>query len=417
MSGSELWTSLSLASFGLAILTIPSVLLNRRGRPISALAWILLLIGVPGLGLISWWLLGRRHLDRKRRKRRVAHERFQRNLAELRENLPETPVARFAALSSKASEDDDGIFPPSSGNSARILVDGHAFFPTLEQAIRGAREHIHLLFYIWQNDPLGREIRDVLALKAREGVKVRALYDSIGSSLLDERFLRPLKRAGAEVRACAPAQLLVRAPTINFRNHRKLLIVDGQRAFIGGLNLGSEYLHDWHDIGVELRGPVLDQLQEVFCDDWFFAGADALAEERLYGRWTEEKTQPEGFHPVSCAVLASGPHQRNRRLRDALFIAITTARTRVWIMTPYFVPDAAVTVALSTAAARGLDVRILVPGRSDVMIVDFAARPYYEDLMRAGVRVFAFDDRAILHGKVVLVDDDAAVLEIGRAHV
>jgi cardiolipin synthase A/B len=413
----NLWALVSFGSYFLALLTIPSVLLRRRGRPIAALSWVLGLFAFPFFGLVGWWILGRRHLDRHRKRRQKSTYQIQSALASLRATIKDAPKADDALLLFRQLPEHlrDCVFHPTAGNRVELLIDAAQAYPPMKQAIREAQEFIHFLFYMWQNDAVGREFRDLLVFRARAGVKVRVLVDSVGSSYLDHHFLAPLEEAGVEV-SYVPAKIFQGHPTVNFRNHRKILIVDGIVAYGGGLNIGCDYTSNWRDIGLKMEGPVVDQYQEVFVDDWYFATGENITERCYFGRWQEfwdGRLEP-GQHVADCAVIASGPHLETKILRDAFFVAMTSARKRIWLITPYFIPDKAIMVALQTAVFRGVDVRILVPGLSDVPVVKFAARSYYEDLIKAGVRIFEYQ-RAVLHAKALLFDDELSI--VGSANL
>lgn len=413
----KVWTFASLGSYLFALFTIPSVLLRRQGRPISAVSWVLALFAFPLIGLLSWWLLGRRHLERHKARREKSHYQLAAELQAVKDNLENPPELKesISIFNSLPEAIQSSVFPPTSGNRVKLLVDAAQAYPAMKQAIRDAKEYVHFLFYIWQNDAVGREFRDLLVYRAKNGVKVRVLVDSLGSSFLNDEFLDPMKKVGISI-SYVPAGIFQNRPTLNFRNHRKILIVDGSVAFGGGLNIGVEYTSQWRDIGLRMEGPIVDQYQEVFADDWYFATGESLSDERYFGRWQEGKGEAleSGEHNANCGVIASGPHLRAKILRDAFFTAITSAKQRVWLITPYFIPDAAIKVALQTAVYRGVDCRILVPGLSDVPFVQFAARSYYETLLEAGVRIYEYQ-AATLHAKALLFDDDLSI--IGSANI
>lgn len=398
------------SSFIFAILTIPSVLLKRKGASRAALSWILLLFFLPIVGILLWWLIGRRHMRKRRDRRKEAVEAVSADLVELRSELPPAPIPELALLPIQhlPPELADFVLPPTGGNSVEILIDAAEAYPAMEKAIEEARDHVHFLFYIWQKDKVGERFRDLLIEKAKQGVEVRALYDSLGSWVLTTRFLKPLKEAGGKVGAFLPMSFFSRVPTFNFRNHRKILVCDGEVGFVGGFNIGEEYTRNWRDLAARLRGPVVDQLQEVFADDWHFAAGENLTDRRYFGRWSPRQEGDPG-DPATCAVLGSGPETEEMVLRDALFIAITEAQERIYITTPYFIPDPATLVALRTAVYRGVDVRILVPGMSDVKLVQLAARSYYEDLLEAGVKIYEYQPK-MLHAKILLFDHKLSVL-------
>lgn len=395
----------------LALLSIPIVLLQRRGRPAAALGWILGLVTLPFPSLLLWWIVGFEHLRSKKDERRMVSQRSFRKLESLRATAPSSPPVPAEALLPFTHLPDElsyGLFTPSAGNEARLLVDSEGFYGALREAIRDAREHVHCLFYIWRRDDTGREFRELLMEKARAGVQVRVLLDGLGSFRALGSFMDPLRATGASVEPFLPLQLGPNHWNINFRNHRKLVVVDGQTGFLGGLNIGDEYRVGWHDLAVRLRGPVVDQIQEIFVDDWAYAAREDLHDLR-YFRGTEPPPG-SGAEPLSsCGVVASGPDMLLNVTLEAFFASINAARTRIWIFTPYFIPDSATFMALRSAVFRGADVRLLVPRKSNHLIAGTAAKSYYPDLLRAGVRIFEYT-AGFLHGKAILFDDRLAVI-------
>lgn len=395
----------------LALLTLPFILVQRRGRPTGSLAWILAVLAFSWIGLLAWWAFGYNHLKRKRKWRKRAMQKITPRLTELRESLgirtrlsqPNDPIAAA----------DYGVFPPTDGNVADLLVDGEAAFEHMLASIREAQHHIHFLFYVWNDDEWGRCFRDALAERARAGVEVRAIFDDLGSPRASRRFLRPIREAGGQCEAFLPTRLYLGRWSPNFRNHRKLLVVDGKTAFAGGINIGNEYASaGWRDFMVKMNGPVVDQLQEVFVDDWFFASGHSLAHESYFGQASAIATD----HPESalCNVVASGPDTDNHETLDAFFIAINGAREQVTLMTPYFVPDRTILMSLRALRIRGVEVRLLLPGKLDHPIVKWAAESYYHELLRLGVRIFEYQG-GMLHGKAMSVDDNLAF--IGSANL
>ncbi|MCH8921709.1 MAG: hypothetical protein IIA67_01020 [Planctomycetes bacterium] len=442
---SNWWWLLFTLPYLLALLSIPSVLLQRRGAPLSALSWSLTLFSLPYLGLFLWWAMGRNHLKRRRRKRRLAALHVADRMSALREDLPPCPEVDWDLLPIKRLPADmaQWVFPSTAGNRVKLLVDAAEAYPAVERAVREATDHVHVMFYIWENDTTGRWFRDLLAEKAAEGVEVRVMVDAVGSSGISRKFMEPLRRAGAQVEVFLRPNLLSRAPHFNFRNHRKIVLADGRVAFVGGMNIGDEYTHDWHDTAIELRGPVVDHLQEVFADDWFFVTGRNLTESRYFGRWAEGATETPPYdglpagrttqtyrppgrpsyearqagslsHEAVCHVVASGPHMQQNTTRDAFFAAATQAKQRIYITTPYFIPDQSLQTALRTAAYRGVDVRVLLPGESDWRLVQWAARSYYPELLASGVRIFEYQG-GMVHAKNIVLDEDVSM--VGSANL
>ncbi len=413
-----LWTWLSWVALLLGLLSIPSVLVRRRGRPLAALSWILALVSIPAVGLVAWWLIGRSHLERKRRRKRRMSAAMSQRFETLHELLDEPPCDRPTLLPLLRLPDElaDSVFRPTTGNRVELLRDGPIAFEAMEQAIARARHHIHALFYIWNDDETGRHFRDLLADKARDGVQVRVLCDAVGARILGRRLSAPLREAGAQIACFNAPRWLSRRPGLNFRNHRKILVVDDEEGFVGGFNIGDEYRRDWRDRGVRLEGPAVDQLQEIFADDWYFATTENLADEEHFGKWTAVRSAEPGCNEIdaACAVVASGPDTRHNAMHDMLFVAINRTVERLWIATPYFIPSPAIMAALRAAVYRHVDVRLLLPGKSDIPLARRAARSYYPELLDVGVRIFEYQP-TVLHAKSALFDDDLAL--IGSANL
>ncbi len=403
----------SVSWFG-ALLTVPSVLLQRAGRPLAALSWLLALFALPAPALLAWWLIGRTHLERKRRRRRRATEVTCVSLTDVRDRLLGHASAKAAASwgprlhARLPAELVDMVFPPSAGNRVTLLPDTPAVHEAWLEMIDAAQRHLHLLFYIWRDDHTGRRMRDKLVEKAAAGIEVRVLYDAIGSFGLPRKFFQPLLAAGGRAVAFMPIRLLSATPTVNFRNHRKLLIADGREAYTGGINVGDEYL-EWQDIGVRISGPGVNQLQEVFIDDWFFSSGEELSDAAYF--WSGAGDVANG--DAVCETIASGPDQQINITREMVFLALIRCQERLWIATPYFVPDPALLMALRTAVYRDIDVRLYLPAQSDVSLVRRASRVFYEELLLGGVRIFEYP--GMLHAKSMLLDRDTVL--IGSANL
>jgi cardiolipin synthase len=399
-----------------ALLTAPSVLLQRQGRPLSAVSWLFAMFALPPLALLAWWLFGRTYLSRRRLMRRHAARTFSLQLIAARGRLasPRDPGSALLNVVALPPVLRDWVFPPSGGNSAKLLIGGRVAYDAWERAILEASHHVHMLFYIWRDDSVGRRFRDLLVSRARAGVEVRVLYDDVGSLSLPRSFFRPLEAAGGRASSFMPVRLGMKRPLFHFRNHRKLVVADGIAGFVGGLNVGEEYLL-WKDVAVEIRGPGVDQIQAVFADDWHFATGEDMKPAAYFGRWQNDAALDESqcAHDVSCATVASGPVEELNAMKEVLFLAVTCAKSRVWITTPYLIPDAALTTALRAAAYRGLDVRVMVPAQSDVLLVRHAARAFYPELLSAGIRIFEYD--GMVHTKAVLFDEDMTL--IGSANL
>lgn len=359
----------------------------------GAIAWALGLILLPYVTLVPYLFLGTSHFrGYVKALRPPPHD----------DAIPATDqhpaCMRYDALAALVGR------PFHSGHQLRLLIDGEAAFAAMFDAITAARDYVLVQFFIIHDDALGRRLQQVLLARAAAGVRVHVLYDSVGSHDLPVQYVDDLRAGGVAIHAFATRRWRNRFQ-LNFRNHRKILVVDGQRGFIGGLNVGEEYLgarpplSPWRDTQLELRGPAVDDLQHAFASDWRWITGAALS----------LRTPAPTGGGASALVIASGPADRLET--GALFFvaAIHAARQRLWLSTPYFVPDAAVMAALQLAVLRGVDVRVMIPSRPDHKGVFLASTLHAHDALRSGIRMFRYQP-GFLHQKALLIDDLTAAI-------
>jgi len=403
--------------------------LMTKADTTSAVAWSLLVIFVPFVGAFLFILFGYQHVHRPLRRKRQHKQEFE--LPPLPADYAQTyhaelalhePRRNLATLSMKESlarlAAGFGASSVTTGNHIDFYDDGVPVFDVLFEAIENARHHIHIETFIFQRDELGLRVLDALTHKARQGVEVRLLYDAMGSYRLSQRFLRPLHAAGGKTSVFLPINPIRRRFQINMRNHRKITVVDGSVGFIGGLNIGDEYLGKnakfgyWRDTHLRLRGPAVCDLQRVFCEDWDFAADERLSDsEGSDGLYFRAKS---AGGPYAVQVLDSGPDEDWRTIREVTFAAILKAKERVWIATPYFVPDVGLLDALRIAVYSGVDVRLVCQLFPDKWVPQYAARYYWADVLRAGVQVYQYA-KGMMHAKVMLIDDEIA--SVGTANL
>ncbi|BFI95045.1 MAG: cardiolipin synthase [Rhodanobacter sp.] len=375
----------------LGVFAAAHALMHTR-TPQGAIGWALGLLLLPALTLVPYLFLGASRFRGYLKRHRGA-------LPRQRQAIPsDAGEERYAALTTMLGR------PFRGGHQVRLLIDGTATFEAIFAAIAEARHTLLVQFFIFHDDGLGRRMQQALLERAAAGVRVCVLYDGVGSHDLPRRYVKTLAAGGVAIHPFATRRLRNRFQ-LNFRNHRKIVVVDGSRAFIGGLNVGDEYLGlkpplaPWRDTHMELRGPAAEDLQRLFADDWeWITGA------------------PPPLHPAPATdgdarvlAVASGPADPQET--GSLFVtaAINAARRRIWLTTPYFVPDHSVRAALQLAAFRGVDVRVLIPARADHHTVFLASTLHAHHALRAGVRVFRYEP-GFLHQKVLLVDDDCAAV-------
>lgn len=405
----ESWESLlgfaSLLGYATTLLLLPVVLLTKKEQPVSTVAWVMAIVTMPIVGAILFAVFG---VNRVARRRLRSRQRIQESLGSLLPPIAGSPTAEDAecgpvpaALRRIARRLDSTR--AMWGNVVDVLHDADRVFAEIEGAIQGAKSSIHLEYYIWQPDRTGTRLRDLLIARAQEGIKVRFLYDTLGSMWLTRRFLQPMRDAGIHVATFVPGRSLFERWSINLRSHRKIIIVDGAVGFTGGMNVGDEYLGRdpyfgyWRDTHLRLRGPVVLQLQEVFALDWMSATREQLVQPELY----PAAAQTGG---VTAQVLSGGPDDEENVFHTLMFAAINEARRSVTLMTSYFVPPPAIVTALETAALRGVRVRIMVSGPKTYWVTRHACRSYYDSLLQAGAEIYEYR-RGQQHAKTLAIDD------------
>lgn len=395
----------------LHVVVIGAVLLSRRRESSATLAWILFIVFAPLVGVLVYLVIGRTRMRRTVRRSADAEAWMQRVLSErnVRNRLLArgTPSMQERTLAQISLGNALTLMPASSGNAASVLIDAAATYREMLEAIVQAVDHIHVQFYIIQPDAIGVALRDELTAKAAAGVEVRVLCDAVGSYALPSSFWEPLRKAGGKAAFFgAFAKFLPRMrrrDRADFRNHRKIVVVDGKLGFTGGINVGREYLGldpsvgAWRDTHVRIEGPAVLCLQQAFLHDWLMTTEEELEAVRYF---------PEIPALGECLVqvIDSGPDQNWPSMELYHAQAIAMARERVWITNPYFVPSQPILAALTVAALRGVDVRLLLPKKSDMWIVTLASHSHYAELLNAKVRIFEYA-RGFVHAKTMVVDE------------
>jgi cardiolipin synthase A/B len=395
---------------GLTLLSILSI----KKDSTSAVAWCMSVLFIPVGGMVLYWLFGYQSVHRPLQRKREHAESYRRRQS----SSGEYPVAANAAVVDGSWPDlarlgiSLGASPLIKGNRVQLYHEGRPAFDAMLEAIKQARQHVHMEFFIIRADESGKQFIEALAERARAGVKVRLLYDAIGSWGLPRSLFRALEEAGGKAAPFFSLNPLRRRIQINLRNHRKILVVDGKTAFTGGFNIGDEYLGKrpffgpWRDTFLRLEGPSAHWMQRVFVEDWSFSAGEDLAGPECF-----PAILPQGN--VAAQIAWSGPDQELKTIREIYFAVIAHAKERIWIATPYFVPDISLLDALCLAARSGRDVRLLCPFRPDKWVPFFAARFYWADALAAGVKIYQYTG-GFLHAKLLLADD--AWCSVGSAN-
>ena len=379
---------------------VPHLLAQRNKSPNATLAWLWAILLFPIMGGMAYFLMGSERLYRRRL----------RLVNDLASRVgPPGVTAPCAHLCQVPELERINVFPPTGGNEARLLIDGTAFFPVLLRTIAEAQHHLHLEFYIWSMDRTGRIVRDALITAAQRGVAVRVLLDEIGSVRTLRSFFWKLEKAGGQFSWFHTFSPLRGRVHLNLRNHRKLVIADGLVALTGGMNIADEYWTGYkgkelpcRDLHLSVTGPVVTQLAEVFAEDWYFAKGEALLDPKVF------YPKPEASGSVEMQMVPGGPDNDLNEIQLSVLAMLHHTRTRLRLMTPYFVPEDAVLSALQLAAMRGIQVELMVPARGDHFFLTHVTRSYYDKLLPHGIRIFEYQP-CLLHTKVGIIDDHSAM--------
>lgn len=381
----------------------------------AAVAWTVALLAVPLLTLPAYWVFARNRFAGYREAVRSVGRQHLASLNAIERETMTRPDTQTTSLISPLDQVADILDTPiCDGNQFELLIDGGAFSKALIDQIASAKHYIYAEFYIIRDDGFGNRFADALVAQARAGRTVRLLYDEVGCIKLSSTYLRRLLDGGVDVRAFNTRQGWVNRFQLNFRNHRKLLVVDGQRGIVGGLNIGDEYLgnHDWvtrwRDTSASVYGPIVKKIQAVFASDYYWASRQQLPEAEWY-RQEFDSPADAGQSNGLAAICATGPADQRARATMMFAAAANAARHRLWISTPYLVPDDTTVNALSMACARGVDVRILLPNEPDQWVVYLAGFHFETELKALGVFVYRYT-AGFMHQKCVLVDDSLALI-------
>ncbi len=419
------WTLL--VAYTGTILSIVGIILSENRNPVKSLAWVTVLLLFPVGGIILYIFFGR-----SIKNTRMISRRNRRKLAELA--LPDAVQSSWDPYSREIRQQLmlARTLTGSTLLTARdveIYTSGADKFEALLRDIASARRYINLQYYIFADDAIGTRIAEALMERARAGVKVRVIYDHIGSIKVKNSFFRRMREAGIEVYPFFRVVFPLFATRINWRNHRKLVVIDGHTGYIGGMNIADRYIDGgdfdlWRDAHMRITGPAVGTLQYSFAVDWRFMGRE-LIEEPVYDSpetADDARAAAECDASASCStaertamhLLTSGPTSQWSNIAYLLLKANGNAKKRVYIQTPYFLPTEALLKTLQAAALARIDVRVMIPARSDSLILTYASRSYIQECLRAGIKIYFFD-AGMLHSKVVIVDDDFT--SIGSANI
>lgn len=390
--------------FAVVITTIFIVILDNR-NPIKTMAWILVLFFLPVVGLLFYLFFGRstrkEQLITKKgyarlSKRPMMEYQTQESLAG---NVSKQRLVSFFTQVNSALTFE--------GNQVEFYTNGYSMIQSMIRELSRARHHIHLEYYIFEDDAVGRLLRDVLIDRARAGVKVRVLYDDVGCWKVDHAFYEQMLCEGIEVQGFLKVRFPQFTSKVNYRNHRKLTIIDGEVGFIGGMNIAERYLKgvswgSWRDTQVKLSGKAVYGLQTAFLTDWYAVDRSLITSAKYF------PAMPSRGETIA-QIVTSDPVGEWKDIMQGLMMAICSARHYFYVQSPYFVPTEQIKTALQTAALSGVDVRLMLPKRADTWLIHESSLSYLEDMMKAGVKIYLYR-RGFLHSKLMVCDDELSTV-------
>ncbi len=415
------WILLAEIAYSLIILVTCLHIIYNSPVATKTLAYILVTVFMPVIGIGLYFLVGTNYRKNKLYSKKIVED--DKMLNDIRKritvesekawNTGEPEVQKHKKLARFLL--NDSMSPLSGNNEVKLLINGEEKFPEVIAALQNAKHHIHIEYYIFEDEVIGNQIKDILIQKAQEGVAVRFIYDDFGSRSIRKRLVPQLLAAGVQAFPFYKIYFILLANRINYRNHRKIIVVDGHIGFVGGINVSDRYINNkkgqmyWRDTHVKITGPGAYYLQYLFICDWNFCSDERLNPERDFF-----VTKPDRKGDAIVQIAASGPDSDTPTIMFSLMQVFGIAENEILITTPYFIPGENVLDAIQMAAISGVKVKILVPGKSDSAFVDYAARSYYGDLLDIGVEIYMYK-KGFIHAKTIVSDGQLAI--IGTANM
>lgn len=396
--------------YAIVIIGTVIVVISQNRNTLKTISWIVVLLMLPVIGFVIYYFFGEDH----RRKRLISKKMYKKinrkSLGQLQ--MPESlvPPLEYEGLITllhrmKAS-------PLYDGNKVTFYNNGKDKFEALFHEIKKAKHHIHIQYYIYMDDDIGCELKNLLIEKAKEGVEVRLSYDDVGSWKAKNRFFAEMEKSGIEVQPFLKVRFPVLTNRVNYRNHRKIVVIDGTVGFMGGMNVADRYIDSyhkgiWRDCHIKMEGKAVHGLQMSFIIDWFLSKKDLLSTSQYFPQLTS-------IGESLIQVVTSGPTGEYKEIYQGVFYAITNAKKSINIQTPYFIPTDALALALRSAALSGVDVKLMLPEFSDSRLVNIATQSYIRDMLKAGVKVYFFKP-GFIHSKLITIDDTLTI--VGSANM
>ena len=381
----------------ITVLGVIVVIISENRNPIKTITWIMVLIFLPVVGFVIYIVFGQDYTKRRFMSKRMYSKIKTRPLAEIDSSeLVHYPSKYIDLIKLLRNSNQAHLL---YGSSVEYFVTGRDKFQALFRDIDKATDHIHIEYYVWDDDVIGNQLKNLLIKKSAEGVKIRVIVDAVGSWRVKNSFYEQLRSAGIEVEEFMKVTFPMFTSHVNYRNHRKIVVIDGQVGYIGGMNIADRYINgpswgNWRDTHIRIEGKGVQGLQSIFLIDWYMVSKSLITARKYF-------PPLESYGDNSMQIVSSGPYSPAREIMQGFMQAIFGAQSYIYIQTPYFIPPESLSEALIAASVRGVDVRLMVPRRSDTLLVQLASRSYFKKLLRAGVNIY-FYEPGFLHSKLMV---------------
>lgn len=381
------------------------VIISENRNPIKTISWIMVLVFLPIIGLIIYAVFGQDYTKRRTISKKMYSKIKKRPLAELNSSeLEEFPSQHVQLIKLLRNLNQA---PLLYGSSVEFFIAGRDKFKSLFRDIDKATDHIHIEYYIWDDDVIGNYFKNLLIRKSADGVKIRVIVDAVGTWRVKKSFYEEFRLAGIEVEEFMKVKFPMLTSHVNYRNHRKIVVIDGKVGYVGGMNVADRYINgvawgNWRDTHIRVEGKGVQGLQSVFLIDWFMVSKSLITERRYFPLL-------ENFGDNSMQIVTSGPYSPAREILQGFLHAIFNAKSSLFIQSPYFIPPDGLLEAIIAASIRGVDVRLMVPLKSDSKLIQLASRSYYKKLLTAGVKIY-FYEGGFLHSKLTVIDDSLTLI-------
>lgn len=411
-----------IAYFTILVLVCLRIVYDTRSTT-KTLAYLLFAIFVPFFGMIFYFFFGINYRHRKMYSKKLFENddlaaKFRQDILQYSEKTYQennTEIISNKELAFMVLK--DSMSPLTSKNAVKLLVNGENKFPEVLQAIQQAKHHLHIEYYIYEDDEIGQQLANAMISKAKEGVKVRFIYDDFGSRDIRKKLVPKLIENGVEAYPFLKVHFILLANRLNYRNHRKIIVIDGHTSFVGGINVSDRYINKnneqlyWRDTHLRIDGPGTQYLQYLFLCDWNFCSDSTLQPNKyFFPSGSQQKVEENKI----VQIAASGPDSESPTILFSILQAINLATKEILITSPYFIPGESLLDALTISSLSGISVKLLVPGKSDSILVNSAARSYYNDLLKAGVEIYQYQ-KGFIHAKTMVTDKKVAI--VGTANM